>query len=341
MQSIRTKINSFIPILVLLALVTGIFFMNQKKEEGTQLGTTVISALPEKYRNGAWVWESPKSLNEEKVKEMLDFAKDKNIQVIYLFIEDYLSIIEDPKVKDKTVEVEEFNSKVKTIIALANERDIEVEALAGDVNWADSSHKYIAPTFVDYVLDFNSKASEDEKFVGIQFDIEFYNKENFKKDKVTSTKDFLSLVSSLSSKVKGNNIQIGFAVPYWVGSEGGVAPKVIFNKKEKTVLEHMLDILRDTNSYLVLMSYRNHATGNNGSIEISQKAIDLADKSTVHIYIGQETEKNEVKSITFYGMNQSELHKSAEEIASAFSNSKSFSGISIHTLTGYKSLKGQ
>ena len=89
------------------------------------------------------------------------------------------------------------------------------------------------------------------------------------------------------------------------------------------------------------MSYRNQALGSNGSIEISRKSIEITEnkKSQIQMYIGLETKENKTKSITFYGKKQSDVNKAVEQIVNAFSEYDCFSGVSIHTVQGYRKLK--
>jgi hypothetical protein len=299
------------------------------------------NTLPKGYNNGVWIWQSPHKIKQEDLDELLAFAKEKNIKVIYFYIEDYISLKEG-KDKDNPEKIAAYNTDVRTAIAKANKQGIEVHALAGDSTWADPDYSYLAPMVLDYVLAFNATPNQTEKFSGVQFDIEFYNKDNYKDDRSATITHYLDLVKKLSDRVKqesNGSLTLGFAVPYWFDSGKNNAPKITYSKKNQTIMEHLLNILHDTNSYLALMAYRDHAEGKNGAIEHTKNDLALADKQTgkVKLYVGLETEKNE-KGVTFYKEDIKDFYTATEQISQAFSNSKSFGGIAVHTLPGYKKL---
>ncbi len=195
-------------------------------------------------------------------------------------------------------------------------------------------------TELDYIFAFNADPQNIGKFAGMQFDIEFYNRDDFNTAKEKFTQNYLNLVADLAGKIKkqgGKNIRLGFAIPYWFYDENSRIPRIEYQRKNQNVLEHMLGILQNSNAYLAVMAYRNKTAGNNGIINISKANVALADNAggTVKINIGIETEKNADKTITFYGENQSDISAAADQIVEAFSSSKSFAGVSIHTLQSY------
>lgn len=297
-------------------------------------------ALPHDYENGAWVWKKPGDMSSDEVTNMIAFAKASNIKTIYLYIEDYLYLSTDSNSKTRTDELNEFNEKVKFFVSLANQNGLQVDGLAGDVDWADPENKYMSQMLLDYIFAFNADPQNIGKFAGMQFDIEFYNRDDFKTAKERFSQDYLNLVAELAGKIKkqgGKNIRLGFAIPYWFYDENSRIPRIEYHAKYQDVLEHMLGILQNSNAYLAVMAYRNKTAGNNGIINISKANVALADNAggTVKINIGIETEKNVDKTITFYGENQSDISAAADQIVEAFSSSKSFAGVSIHTLQSY------
>jgi hypothetical protein len=331
-------------ITVSIVSVILIFFILNFKDIIRFMGGTVLDddayALPENSRNGAWIWESPLNITEEQFLEQVTFAKQNNITVLYLFIEDYLRIVESTRITDKALEIEEFSAKLRQLIRIANDNGVEIEALAGDVDWAESSHEYIPVLLLDYVLKFNENPQYEEKFAGLQFDIEFYNQREFTKDKERYSINFLNLVDKLADQVAAANQQefiLGFAISHSLDTGKGTVPPITYNQERKSAYEHLLDILYDTNSYLVIMAYRNFATGTNGSIELSTQEVEWAEEKggKTQVIIGQETIKNEVERITFYGLSAWNLTEAAEQIHEAFFGFSKFSGIAIHTLPGF------
>src|SRR5690606_21907295 len=109
----------------------------------------------------------------------------------------------------------------------------------------ETYHTYIPHTFLDYVLNFNADPQNEIKFAGIQFDIEFYNQDNYKNDKQGYSVDFLNLVQALAAKVAGtNDFVLGFAIPHGLDRADGKAPEINFNKQKRLVIPHMLTVLQ-------------------------------------------------------------------------------------------------
>lgn len=339
--------------LLVTAIILGFFSMRQSSlsansPSSTQSKQFVSGTLPENYSNGAWIWESPRNLGIDEFARMMQFAQHNNIKTVYLFIEDYLGIIEDPKLNDEKREqkLKELNTKVARLLAIAREHDVEVEGLAGNVDWAEFGHEYIPETLLEYVLEFNRTNSE--KFAGMQFDIEFYNQSNFKRSKSRYTVNYLNLIKELKAQVTASgqaDFRLGLAVPHGLEREDGLVPEVDFDSKVQNVFSHLLDILTETNSYLVIMAYRNFAQGNNGSIEISEDAVNLAEKASQQardkqfkIYIGMETVDVSPQHITFYDKSKVDVHNAAADITNKFKDKSVYGGIAIHTLSAYREL---
>src|SRR5258707_10284456 len=126
-------------------------------------------ALPHDYENGAWVWKKPGDMSSGEVTNMIAFAKASNIKTIYLYIEDYLYLSTDSDSKTRTDELNKFNEKVKFFVSLANQNDLQVDGLAGDVDWADPENKYMSQMLLDYIFAFNADPENTGKFAGMQF----------------------------------------------------------------------------------------------------------------------------------------------------------------------------
>jgi Fe-S-cluster formation regulator IscX/YfhJ len=332
----------FILFMVASMVVFVMIFSSQTSSNTETPSIIETHKLPLEYNNGAWIWEPINEMDEETTNKILSFAKEKNIRTLYVFIEAYLSIVQANITEEERVtQIADFNSKVRTFLNKANEQGIAIEALAGNVNWGEEANRYIPITFTDYVLNYNADPQNEVKFAGIHFDIEFYNQENFKDDKQGYSERFLELVEILADKVKGkDDFVLGFAVPHGLDRADGKAPEINFNGVKRVVLSHMIELLKESNAALVLMSYRNYAEGNNGTIDISKRAFKISDdkKSNVKIYIGMETVENEVKNITFYGMDDIKLYESVVSIQEEFGDNPVFSGFAIHTLDGYMEL---
>lgn len=306
--------------------------------------STIVPDFPEGYEIASWLWASPTEFNPKDLQDLMDFCKREKINTIYLRIDDYINITElENKNLRKQKEVE-FNNAIQRFLEVANEYDIKIHALAGHPSWSEPSLSYIPVLLADYVIKFNKSKENTIKFDGIQFDIEFYNQENFKNNKDASLLEYLELINNLVGKISTHNkksdhqLRFGLAIPYWFDKDEN---KVMWKGKDKQIAYHLIDILDQLpGSYLAIMAYRDSPRGKNGSINISKDEIIYAQNNTqnISIIVGQEVDNTEEKRISFFNKGKSYFKRAVIDIISEFSQYQVFKGIAVHDLLAYKIL---
>jgi hypothetical protein len=270
-----------------------------------------------------WVWDNPSSLTGKKLDELLDFSQENNISTIYLNIEEYINIYES---KDKNFD--NFDKSIDDILRKTNEKNIKVHALSGSADWHLDSHSYIPPIMLDYVNDYNR--THEVKFDGFQFDIEFYNQEEFKGNEAEQTKMFLDLIESFQQKAPNN---FGLAIPYWLSDREYTG---------KSLQTELFEILSEFESpYVAVMAYRNKADGKNGTIEISENILEETqnDFPNINVIIGQETTKIDEKNATYFGMPKSQFTAELLKIDEKYKAYNSYKGIAVHDIKGFREMK--
>ena len=330
------------------------FMSNQEKQakKKEKIKTNYDNLIKKNgHEVSSWIWNSPESLDGDKISELLDFADNENISTIYLNISDYIDIDEMKDDENKINKLNKFKGSLKLFLSVAHQKNMKVHALGGDSEWALSSHHYIPLKLLDFVISFNKENEDNLRFDGIQFDIEPHNLKDFNVNKKVILNDYLDLCNSLSQNIietlSNNEIfkdfQMGFVVPYWFDNENGNCPPVVWQEKEaKLVVFTLLDVLnRVKNGYLVVLSYRNVADGKDGSIIHAKTEIDYAQDSAknVSVIIGQETTKVEPSKITFYGEERMGFKEEVLKIFDFFKDKEVFRGIGIHDIYGYKDFK--
>jgi hypothetical protein len=187
-------------------------------------------------------------------------------------------------------------------VARASSLGLAVHAVAGGPDWTAESHRYLGPKVLKLVADYNADADPDERLQGVQFDIEPYVDPSFWDDVEASLRAYLLTVEGTVDAYQevrawpGNEgLGLGFAIPFWF-DRVPEAPEVEFGRTGDTATTraaafHLIDLLRELpEAYVLVMAYRNFASGPDGSIEHVRREFDYAGGSgaACGIVIGQE-----------------------------------------------------
>jgi hypothetical protein len=288
-----------------------------------------------------WFWEDIETLDQTQIETILDFAKDQKFGEIYLNIEKYEAVF------NGNLSEQSYMNSLNNFIILANERGIGVNALVGNPNYSFKKYHPLLIGFTDFVFKYNKKFPKN-KFMGLSFDLEYYNQHNFRNFKTQSSLNFLSISNDIINKVSEfqkthRYFKLSFAIPFWLNSETELTPKVEWNSENNYVGAHLIKNLnRINNASVIIMAYRSHAIGPNGTIEISLPIIKFVDESAqnIKVLVGQETAAvgADEAHITFLGKTFSEFSIQKDLIIEILSTSKSFGGIAINSLTSFKVL---
>ncbi len=339
-KNIKSKFLFIITFLVFFIVLGGYLVKNDSlpnKQFSKKSPMYNFKQLKGDIELGTWLWESIESLSTEQIDDIFRFSSKNNINIIYLRIDDYIDIYES---KDK-FKLEKFNKNNKRFIEEASKFDVKVQALAGDKTWSQPDYRYITVLLLDYVKQFN--LNNKKGFSGLQFDIEPYNMDIYKKDKAGVLNNYLITIDNLLKIYKenilsfGKDFKLGFTIPYWFDNENNNNVSLNWHDKFKPVAYHIFDMLNKyDNCYVVIMSYRNFAKGNDGSIAHAISEIEYADKFTpnVSIMIGQETVKTKIKKISFFNKNKMIFNEEVGELITFFDKYKVFKGVAIHDIWG-------
>lgn len=287
---------------------------------------------------GSWIWTPTKYLYEDYSKQIIKGAKENNINVIYLSINSYLDIygIENKDEKEKMIY--DFEQKLLSFIDEANKNNIEVDFTAGWKNWAEEGHLYKPFAIADFTIDFNKKYPD--KIRGLQYDIEPYLLEEYQSDKKTVLKNLLLLSSELTYKLQDENFQLSFVVPEFYDASNGETPRFYFGNKRTSTFNHLLKILdQKENSKIIVMSYRNFAIGEDGSIDISKDEIQSANSYSTKVIVAQETGDFPPSYITFFNTKREYLDSQLKKIEDEFKDDKSFDGLAIHYINTFLEMR--
>lgn len=281
---------------------------------------------PEK---GVWLWTPILSLTPEYWNTIFIGAKKNDVRNIYLSIDSYLDVYVLPEGPEKEAKKKTFDDTLENFIAAAHGNDMTVDAEAGWRNWAEPGNEYKAFAIVEYVLQFN--ATHTEKLRGFQYDIEPYLLSSYQTDKKAALRNFVDLVSRTVTRLRTSDLKFSVVIPDFYDSESGETPRFLYGWSYSHALTHLLNVLeRRPGSTILVMAYRNHSEGADGSISISQEEIRAADDYRTKVIVAQETGDILPPSATFYNTSLSSLNTQLHNIQEAFADTKSYNGIAIH-----------
>lgn len=335
-------------LIISLVFVVSRYFINVVPNESIVEEDKVVErkTLAKEYGNAVWDWQP---LKREDTDTFFSDLQARGVNSVYMNIGDYVDIHEIKDDTKKGEKTEEFNTKVKEYINTAQEYGISVHALAGNVDWGNSSHRYLNEIVIEYTRSFN-KNNPEIKFQGVQFDIEPYSQEGFAtKNREAIFLDYLDTVSGIVSifdKYQGQDsefkgMKLGFVIPYWFDGETEYSKKIIWNGEEKYLFYHILNRMnRIQGGYLVIMAYRNFAEGSGGSIEHSLEEVKFAQQNTprVRIVIGQETSDVEPERITFFTMPFNNMVDEVKKISTRYEIFPNFGGFAFNNADSFLGL---
>jgi len=328
-------------IIAISTLVAGILALAHQ-DNGNAL---TEGSLPKNERLGVWDWTAPDTISSSKKREIAATLKARGVTEVYIDITSYLDDDELPDTLARMAKTSAFTTALRETVRDLHSEGIAAHALAGDTHWADPDYTYIPLKLLAYVADYNKTTTSDEKLVGMQFDIEFYNDKGFKDTQLAYTQQFLNLTQSLVDE-RGKRFaddplfDLGFAISAAMdGSDTSYIPNINYNGTMQPPLSVLFHQLQGGNlpAYVAVMAYRNTA---NATVERVQTEMEMAKKfPNVKVLVGEETTNVAPKSLTFYGQSLTDLRQMTSSIQSTFADNPALGGYAINDQEGFLKLK--
>lgn len=288
--------------------------------------------------NGTWLWTPTLDITPSYRNYIIQNAKKNGIKNIYLSIDSYLDIFVMSDSPEKKRREKAFGEVLTSFIREANKNGITVDAEAGWRNWAEDGHVYKPLAILDYVIAFNK--THEEKFRGFQYDVEPYVLPYYQNNKKDVLRNYLKLVNETVTRLNNNDLAFSVVIPEFYDGAEGLTPRFFYAWNYSHAIDHLLRILeRRPGSSIIVMSYRNFAEGENGSIAISEDEIRKADRYKSKIIIAQETGDVEPPFITFHKTSRKLYNTQVTAIENAFTENKSYNGTATHYINTFLELK--
>lgn len=274
-----------------------------------------------------WIWETESyRLMEDPAaaRQALDLAHRKHITSFYLYADAF---------RDRSL-IASRPDQYRGFVRQAHAAGLRVFALLGSAYL--HTEAYVLPqrrgealAMFQRVLSYNASSAPQERFDGVNLDIEPYLLEEWDRDKLRLLGQFLDLGQALMDvrRASGQSIEVGPAIPFWFA---GI--RMPWHGASASVAEHVLALY----DYAAVMDYRNHAEGGDGIISHAVDTMKIAQRQGKKIVIGIEVGQGELEKVSFQHLGERDLEHELALTERAFADRDSFGGFAIHHYHAYR-----
>ena len=280
-----------------------------------------------------WTWEQPSyaMLDSPQVAgEALAFLQRRQVGVVYLYADGFDG--RNPVLREP--------ARYRDFIRAAHARGLQVYALLG--SWYLHTERYVLPrhqrkavAMLQRVLDYNAASAPDERFDGVNYDIEPHLLDEWEDaSRPRLLRGFLDMTAAMmdARRRSGQALPVGPAMPFWWD---GITLE--WRGVRKPVSEHVIDLT----DYVALMDYRNRAEGSDSILSHAQDEMDYADRAGKRVVIGLEFNPGEPAKLSFHGMSDAAFEAEAGKVEAAWGRRPAFGGFVFHHYEGYRRFVGE
>jgi hypothetical protein len=274
-----------------------------------------------------WTWEGESYAmleSEGEAAQGIAFLKAKSVGTVYLYADAWRGrnlIVSQPE-------------RYRRLLRRMHGAGLKVYALLGSgylhtERYVLPRHRMDAVAMLKRVLDYNAQAAPEERFDGINLDIEPHILAAWSTRKMELLAGFVELSDALM-RVKaqsGQTLPMGPAIPFWLD---GIPLE--WQGKRKPVTQHVQDIY----DYVALMDYRDHAEGGDGLVSHAMDELAYGEAIGRPVLIGIETAPNEIRKVSFHHLGEAELERELAATSRSVGAMRAFGGYVIHHYAAYR-----
>ncbi|MBQ5949733.1 hypothetical protein [Massilia sp. ST3] len=278
-----------------------------------------------------WTWEeeSYAMLRQDAAAgRAIDFLKSKSVDTVYLYADAYEGrnlIVAEPQ-------------RYRALIRRMHASGLKVYALLGSAylkteRYVLPRHRAQAEAMLQRVLDYNKGAAPEERFDGINLDIEPHILDEWSTRKMALLAEFVELSDALVrlKRKSGQDLPMGPAIPFWFD---GI--ELEWQGKRKPVSQHVQDLY----DYVALMDYRDRAEGGDGIVSHAMDELEYASRIGRKVMIGVETLPNAIKKVSFHHLREADMERELATTARMVGQMPAYGGVVIHHYQSYRKWLG-
>jgi hypothetical protein len=278
-----------------------------------------------------WTWEEDSYAMLEQpagAGRAIDFLKSKSIDTVFLYADAFGGrklIASQPQLYRRLIR--RLHASGLRAYALLGSGYLHTE------RYVLPKHRADAVAMLQRVLDYNKAAAPEERFDGINVDIEPHILAEWSARKMELLREFVDLSSALmgAKRASGQTLPMGPAIPFWL--DGLVV-------EYKGVSQPLSQHVQDRYDYVALMDYRDRALGGDGIVSHAMDELAYADKIGKQVLIGVETLPNAIRKVSFEHLKEADMERELGLTAKAVGAMKPFGGFVIHHYGQYRKWLG-
>lgn len=276
-----------------------------------------------------WIWEPEtyRMLEDRRfTRQVLEFLRDRSVDRVFLYADEF---------QGRNL-IRQRPGLYRGLIRDLRRGGVAPHALLGSAYLR--TQEYILPekreaalAMVRRVLEFNAASASEERFAGLQLDIEPHLLDRWDRDRDALLGLFLARSAEWTAMAResGRDFVVSAAIPFWLD---GI--EIDWNGRGARVSDHVQALY----DMVVLMDYRDHALGPDGIIAHARDEIAYAEAHGKRVMIGLETEPSEPAKTTFWEEGPRALERELAITAEAFASSQALDGFSVHHLRTWMEL---
>ncbi|WP_219507345.1 Ig-like domain-containing protein [Nonomuraea ceibae] len=293
--------------------------------------------VPHRQDRAMWIWEkaSYNLVLNPGSRRLLETVLDPG-STIYLGVDVHAGrdVIEDAR------------PRLRDFVAWAHRRGMRVHAtVAGGTRppylGALPRYRDRAVREMERVLNYNLSSAPEQRFDGINVDIEPYILPWFASAKPEPQIQWLDTLRAMIARrdASGQPLLFGPAVPRWL-DVSACCTAVPYGGVTRPLSEHVQDL----SDYIAIMDYRDTADGSAGIIAQAAGELAYAERigKPLSVVVGVETldiaTSGDPSSITFREEGRDALEAELAKVYTAFSASPAFAGVALHHYDSYREL---
>ncbi|WP_313032198.1 hypothetical protein [Massilia alkalitolerans] len=278
-----------------------------------------------------WTWEEDSTAMLQQpaaAGRAIAFLKEKSVDTVFLYADAYQG--RNPLVSDP--------AQYRRLVRRLHASGLRVYALLGSAPL--HTERYVLPAqhanavaMLQRVLDYNRTAAPEERFDGVNVDIEPHILPEWPARKLALLAGFLDMSDALMRTVRasGQSLPVGPAIPFWLD---GI--ELEWKGKRKPVSQHV----QDTYDYVALMDYRDRAEGGDGIVSHAMDELQYGAAIGRRVLIGVETMPNAIRKVSFHHLGEADLERELGKTRDAVGKMPSFGGFVVHHYGAYRTWLG-
>ncbi len=274
-----------------------------------------------------WTWEEDSYAMLQQPAQAgraIAFLRAKSVDTVFLYadaLEGRNLIVSDPALYRRLVR--RMHASNLKVYALLGSGYLHTE------RYVLPQHHAQAQAMLQRVLDYNRTAAPEERFDGVNVDIEPHILDAWSTRKMELLAGFLDMSALLMRTVRasGQALPVGPAIPFWFD---GI--ELEWQGKKKPVSQHTQDLY----DYVALMDYRDRAEGGDGIVSHALDELHYGGAIGRKVMIGVETLPNAIKKVSFHHLAEADMERELLETRTAVGAMPAYGGFAVHHYGAYR-----